>query len=84
MVGACACPTHTLIFTILKCQNTQKSRLICVFFVVDVTSKMISNVLVKFGMTGYSSYLDTNFEVLKVTPDSVHGAGPSARHFTGS
>ena len=51
---------------------------------VDVASKMIGNVLVKFDGALYSFYFISNFEVLKVTPDSVHGAGPSPRHFTGS
>ena len=48
---------------------------------VDVVSKMISNVLVKFDNAGYSFYFVSNFEVLKVTPDSVHGAGPYAHNF---
>ena len=51
---------------------------------MDVASKMIDNVLVKFDGAGYSFYFVSNFEVLKVTPDSVHGTGPSHRHFTGS
>ena len=44
-------------------------------------SLMMENVLVKFEGTGYSSYFVLNFEVLKVTPDSVHGAGPYAQDF---
>ena len=51
---------------------------------MDVTSKLIVNVLVKFEGAGYSFYLVSDFEVLKVTPDSVHGAGPCSRHFIGS
>ena len=51
---------------------------------VDVASKMISSVLVKFDGTGYSFYSVSNFEVLKVTSDSVHRAGPCACHFEGS
>ena len=69
--------THTQpIYLLLKCQNTQKSRLICFFLLVEVTSVMMVNVLVKFGDTGYSFNFNMNFEVLKVTPDSVHGGGP--------
>ena len=51
---------------------------------MDVGSKMVGNVLVKFEGAGYSFHFVSDFEVLKVTPDSVHGAGPSSRHFTGS
>ena len=51
---------------------------------MDVASKMIVNVLVKFEGAGYSFYFVLDFEVLKVTPDSVHGTGPSSCHFTGS
>ena len=84
MVEARAGTHNHLFLATLKCQNTQKSSLICVFLVVDVVSKMIGNVLVKFDGTGYSFYFVSNFKVLKVTPDSVHGAGPSPHHFTGS
>ena len=77
--------THTdELFLQLKCQITRKTRLICIFLVVDVASKMIDNVLMKFDGAGYSFYFVSDFEVLKVTPDSVHGAGPYPRHFTGS
>ena len=34
---------------------------------------MMENVLVNFEDTGYSFYFVSNFEVLKVTPDTVHG-----------
>ena len=84
MVEACAGTHIHLYLATLKCQNTWKSSLICVFLVVDVASKMIGNVLVKFEGAGYSFYFVSDFEVLKVTPDSVHGAGPSSPHFTGS
>ena len=50
---------------------------------INVASKMLHNVLVKFGGTGYSFYFVSNFKVLKVTPDSVHGAGPCTHHFEG-
>ena len=77
--------THNhLFFTTLKCQNTWKSSLICVFLMVVVASKMIGNVLMKFDGAGYSFYFVSNFEVLKVTLDSAHGAGPSPCHFRGS
>ena len=77
--------THTdELFLRLKCQITQKTRLISIFLVVDVASKMIDNVLMKFDGTGYSFYFVSDFEVLKVTLDSVHGAGPYPGHFTGS
>ena len=77
--------THTdELFLRLKCQITQKTRLISIFLVVDVASKMIDNVLMKFDGVGYSFYFVSDFEVLKVTPDSVHGAGPYPHHFTGS
>ena len=36
-------------------------------------SLMMDNVLVRFEGAGYSFYFVSNFEVLKVTPDSVHG-----------
>ena len=84
MVEARAGPHIRLYLATLKCQNTQKSSLICVFLVVDVASKMIGNVLVKFDGAGYSFYFVLDFEVLKVTPDSVHGAGLFSCHFTGS
>ena len=84
MVEARVGPHIRLYLATLKCQNTQKSSLIWVFLVVDVASKMIGNVLVKFDGAGYSFYFVSDFEVLKVTPDSVHGAGPSSCHFTGS
>ena len=51
---------------------------------VNVASKMIGSVLVKFDGAGYGFYFVSDFEVLKVTPDSVHGVGPSSHHFTGS
>ena len=35
----------------------------------------------EFEGAGYSFYFISNFEVLKVTPDSVHGAGPYAHNF---
>ena len=38
----------------------------------------------EFEGTGYSFYFVSNFEVLKVTLDSVLGAGPCAHHFEGS
>ena len=84
MVEAHAGTHNRLYLATLKCQNTRKSSLICVFLVVDVASKMIGNVLVKFDGAGYSFYFILNFEVLKMTSDSVHGAGPSSRHCTGS
>ena len=84
MVEARAGPHIRLYLATLKCQNTWKSSLICVFLVVNVASKMIGSVLVKFDGAGYSFYFDSDFKVLKVTPDSVHGAGPSSHHFTGS
>ena len=72
------------IYLLLNCQNNQKSRLICSFLLVEVTSVMMVNVLVKFGDTGYSFNFNTNFEVLKVTLDSVHRGGlfssPLQRH----
>ena len=47
--------THTdELFLRLKCQITRKTRLICIFLVVDVASKMIDNVLMKFDGAGYS------------------------------
>ena len=50
----------------------------------NLASKMMANVLVKFEDTGYSFYFNSNFEVLKVTTDSVHVAGlslsPLQRH----
>ena len=84
MVEARAGPHIRLFLSTLKCQNTQKSSLICIFLVMDVASKMIANVLVKFEGAGYSFYFVSDFKVLKVTLDSVHGAGPSSHHFTGS
>ena len=51
---ACAGTHNNLFLATLKCQNTWKSSLICVFLVVDVASKMIGNVLVKFDGAGYS------------------------------
>ena len=44
-------------------------------------SLMIENVLVRFEGTGYSFYFVSDFKVLKVTPDPVHGAGPYAHNF---
>ena len=84
VVEACAKHTQRQIISLIKCQINQKTRLICIFLVVDVASKMVGNVLVKFGGTGYSFYFDSNFKVLKVVPDSVHGSGPCAHHFEGS
>ena len=77
--------THTdELFLRLKCQITRKTRLICIFLVVDVASKMIDNVLMKFDGAGYCFYFISDFEVLKVTLDSVHGTGLYPCHFTGS
>ena len=42
---------------------------------------MMENVLVNFEGAGYSFYFVSNFEVLKVTPGSVHGAGPYTHDF---
>ena len=61
-------------FEQLKSQNIQKTRLICIFWVFEDLSLMMENVLVNFEDTGYSFYFVSNFEVLKVTPDTVHGA----------
>ena len=42
---------------------------------------MMENVFMEFEGAGYSFYFVSNFEVLKVTPDSVHGAGLYAHNF---
>ena len=42
---------------------------------------MMENVLVRFEGAGYSFYFISDFEVLEVTPDSVHGAGPYTHNF---
>ena len=47
---------------------------------VDVVSKMMANVLEKFEGAGYSLNFTSDFEVLKMTPESVHGAGLSSHH----
>ena len=49
---------------------------------IEDISMMMDNVLVNFEDTGYSFYFISNFEVLKVTPDTVHGAAPYAHNFS--
>ena len=68
VVEACAGPHIRLYLATLKCQNTRKSSLICVFLVVNVASKMIGNILVKFDGAGYSFYFISDFEVFEGDP----------------
>ena len=69
------------LFQSLKCQNIRKTRLICIFWLIEDLSLMMEHVLVNFEGTGKSFYFVSNFKVLKVTPDTVHGAGPCTHNF---
>ena len=69
------------LFQSLKCQNTWKTRLICIFLLFEDLSLMMENVLVNFEGTGNSFNFVSDFEVLKVTLDTVHGAGPYTHNF---
>ena len=72
------------LFFLLKCQITQKTRLICIFWLFEDLFMMMENVLMKFEGTVRCLGFTAKFELLKVTPDSVLGAGPCAHHFEGS
>ena len=76
MVTACAKHTYATNLLAIKMSKYWKIKAYCSFLLVEVPSVMMVNVLVKFEDTGYSFNFNTNFEVLKVTPDSVHGGGP--------
>ena len=45
---------------------------------------MMESVLVEFGIAANSFNFNPNFKVLKSTPDSVPGWGPSAHQFEGT
>ena len=61
MVEARGDHTKTNYFKQLKCQNTRKTKLICVFWLFEDLSLMMENVLVNFEDTGYSFYFVSNY-----------------------
>ena len=72
---------HAMNICLLNCQLTRKTSLICIFLAMKVTSMVVSNVLVEFEDTANSLKFPSDFEVLKLVPDSTSGSGPSARLF---
>ena len=61
------------LFQSFKCQNTRKTRLICIFWLFEDLSLMMENVLVKFKGTGYSFISSRTSKFLKVTLGLVPG-----------